>query len=157
MQPLQYPSFVPMNYRKPLNIVLVLSLIVALYLIGKRLKIWDRPKLEGDEVDLDPSAPKPRSGFNAANEASKLADLLSMTWDAGGEDEQAFDTILKYSDNETRLVHNEWRRKYAGGDFWAGVKSTLRQQVNAEVLAWYRTDGIAKKKKVIAKLDRLNL
>lgn len=156
MQP-TYPSFIPTKYRQPLNIVLVLALIVAVYLIGKRMKIWDRPKLEGEEVDLNPNSTQPRTGFNPANEASKLADLLSNTMDLGAEDVQAFDTILKYVDNETRLVHNEWRKKYAGGDFWAGVKPTLRQQVNAEVLAWYRTTDIAKKKAVIAKLDRLNL
>lgn len=154
---LQYPNFVPVNYRKPLNVVLVLALIVAVYLIGKRLKIWDRPKLEGDEVDLDPKSPAPRAGFNVGNEVSKLVDLLTESWDGEGQDEQAFNVILKYSDNETRLVHNEWRRKHAGGDFWAGVKPTLRAQVNAETLWWYRTDAINLKKKVIAKLDRLNL
>lgn len=153
----QYPGFVPMKYRQPLNVVLILALIVAVYLVGKRLKLWDRPKLEGAEVDLDDNAPAPRSGFNAANEVSKLANLLSQPLDLGGEDEQAFDTILRYSDNEVRLVHNEWRKRHAGGSFWEGIKSTLRAQVNAEVLAWYRTEAIAKKKKVIAKLDRLNL
>lgn len=152
-----YPSYIPTRYRQPLNIVLILALIVAVYLVGKKMKIWDRPKLEGDEVDMDPSKPAPRAGFNAANEASKLADLLSMTWDSGNEDEQAFDTVLKYGDNETKAVHNEWRRKYAGGNYWGGVKATLRQQINAEVIGFYRTSVIEKKKKVIAKLDRLNL
>lgn len=153
----QYPGFVPTRYRQPLNVVLILALIIALYLIGKRLKLWDRPKLEGDEVEIDPSAPAPRSGFNVGNEVSKLSDLLTETWDGEGQDEQAFNIILKYSDNELRLVHNEWRRKYAGGDYWAGIKPTIRAQVNAETLWWYRTTAIELKKKVIAKLDRLNL
>jgi hypothetical protein len=156
MQP-AYPNFVPVKYRQPLNIVLILGLIVAVYLIGKRLKIWDRPKLDGEDVSTDPSKPAPRSGFSPANEVSKLADLFSQTWDGEGQDEQAFNIILKYGDNETKLVHNEWRRKYAGGNYWGGIKSTLRAQVNAETLWFYRSTAIALKKKVIAKLDRLNL
>jgi len=152
-----YPNFVPTQYRRPLNIVLLLALVVVLYLIGKKLKLWDKAKAEGAEIQIDPSKPAPKVGFNAVNECVKIADLLSQSWDGEGQDEQAFDIILAYKDNELILVHNEWRKKYAGGNYWGGVSPTIRQQVNAETLWFYRTSAIQKKKKVIAKLDRLNL
>lgn len=154
---MQYPSFIPTPYRRPVNIFIVLALLIALYFILKRLKVIDQPKAEGAEVKLDPNKKQPRTGFNASNEVSKLADLFSYTWDGGGEDLKAFNTILNYYDNEVTAVHNEWRSRYKGGSFWEGIKPTLRQQVNAETIAWYRTNVIEKKNLVIKKLDRLNL
>lgn len=152
-----YPNFIPQPYRRPINIALILGMLIVLYFIGKKLKIWDKPEVEGAEVKLDPKKEPPRAGFSAANEVSKLADLLSMTWDGGGEDLKAFNTILNYKDNEVTAVHNEWRKQHAGGNFWAGIKATLRQQINAETIWWYRKEAVEKKALVLKKLDRLNL
>lgn len=154
---MRYPSFVPVPYRRPVNIIVVLVLLVALYFILKRLKVIDVPKAEGAEVKTDPKKKPVRAGFNPANEVNKIADLLSNTWDGGGEDLKSFNTILNYYDNEVIEVHNAWRKTYAGGQFWQGIKPTLRQQVNAETIAWYRTDVVEKKNLVLKKLDRLNL
>jgi hypothetical protein len=139
-----------------LNIGLILVALLVVYLLGRRLKLWGQPEKEGAEVRTDPAKPKPRPGFSPSNEVSKLSDLLSVTFD-NDEDVMAFDNILKYSDNETILVHNAWRQIHAGGSYWQGIKPTLRQQINAETILWYRSEAIAKKKEVIKKLDRLNL
>lgn len=155
-----YPSFIPVRYQQPLNVALVLGLILVVYFIGKKLKLWDQPKAEGSEVGLDPNKPKPRAGFNPGNAVNKLAGLLSIAWDGEYQDEQAFDMISSpsvYNDNELILIHNTWRETYAGGDFWGGIKPTLRSQINAETIAFYRTTGLAKKKKALARLDNLNL
>jgi hypothetical protein len=151
----RYPRYMR-PYGQTLNIGLILVALLVVYLLGRRYKLWGQPVREGEEVELDKNKPKPSPGFSPKNEVSKLADLLSVTWD-NDEDVLAFDTIINYNDNETKLVHNQWRETFAGGSFWKGIESTLRKQINAETILWYRSEAIAKKKEVIKKLDRLNL
>lgn len=141
------------------DVALVATVVVVGYVIIRRLGFFGSSP-DGADVKKIADAPPPRSTFNPANEVSKLSTLLSNSADLGGEDNRAFLAILAYNDNELIAVHNYWRKKFAGGGgFFSGIESTLRKQIEAEVVwSWGRSDdAVQNKQKVIARLDRLGL
>ena len=147
-----YPPFIPMPYRRPVTgMLLGVLVLILLYFIAKRFNILPSKK-GAEEVPIDRNSPLPKSGFNATNEAVKIKTLLGNTWDGLGEDVQAFEIILAYNDNELKEVHNAWLQKYRGQRL-----DTLRKQVDAEVIAFYRTDVVGKKKGVLERLNKLGL
>lgn len=114
------------------------------------------------EIKQNPKWNKVRPGFNAANEATVLAELLSYSDFAEVPEKQrkdyrAFEKILNHYHNENIEIHNAWRRKYASGNFFGGIKNSLRKQVEAEYVDPWRTDTIALKKRVLARLDYLKI
>jgi len=153
---------IPAQYQRPLGIGAIIVILVIILLIAKKneklRKIFDDifGSDEGaDKVKVNDS--NLRAGFNAKNQAVALATYFSNAYDGGGEDVKALDILLEMSDDEVKAVHNAWVEHYKGGKFWSGIKDTLRKQVNAEVIAIWRSDAKDKKKRVLARLDKLNL
>lgn len=152
---------IPAQYQRPLGIGAIVIALVIIYFIAKKndklCKIFNICGSEegADQVKVNQS--NVRAGFNAKNQAVALATYFSNAYDGGGEDIKALDILLEMSDDELKAVHNAWVEHYKGGKFWSGIKDTLRKQVNAEVIAIWRSDAKDKKKRVLARLDKLNL
>jgi hypothetical protein len=155
-------NYFPPQYRKPIGVgvIIIIGLVVFYFVIKKNTKLSNilglntntEPAYDKVEVSKD----NLRSGFNPKNQVHILTNLLKKNWDSG-EDEKAFDTILDYSDDELKAVHNAWIEVYKNEWLFTAVKNTLRNQVDAETVFYYRKDVLAKKKKVLARLDKLNL
>lgn len=158
-----YPQFVPQPYRQPLNIVLLLGMLIAIYFIGKKNKWWGKPEQGAALVGQDPNKKPPRPGFNAENEAVALATLLSYSDfqffvdEEDKKDYRAFKQILGNLDNENRAIHDAWVKRYAGGKFAEGVKDTLRKQIEAEYVHAWRLDATKLKRDILKRFDRLGL
>lgn len=160
---MRYPRYIPMPYRQPVNIALILGLLVAIYFIGKKLKWWDQPTPGADTVGYDSNDKPVRANFNAENEAIALAELLSYSDfqffvdEADKKDYRAFKQILGNLNNENRAIHNAWIKRFAGGQFSSGIKDTLRKQVEAEYVHAWRLDATKLKNDVLKRFDRLGL
>ena len=159
-----YPQFVPQPYRRPLNLVLILALLIVIYFIGKKNKWWGKPEQGADTVESNPNDKPVSANFNAENAAVEIAELFSYTdfndvfvAETSRKDYRAFDKILKHNYNEIRAIHNAWLKKYAGGKYWEGIKDTLRKQVEAEYIDPWRTKTLELKTRVIKRLDHLGL
>jgi hypothetical protein len=152
-----------MSYARPINIALILILLIVIYYIGKKNKLWGKAELGADKVKLDPESKPVKPGFSAENKAVELAELLSYTDfnDLGAEkdrkDYRAFQKILELNYNELRSTHNAWTEKFRGGKFWSGIKDTLRKQIEAEFIPFWRSEATGLKKRVLQRLDYLNL
>lgn len=172
--------------KNTLYIVLVIGVLLAVFLIGKKQNWWDEPEKDLDideytndpepgefpnpptaptlptnipgtkETPLDPSKPAPKKGFSAKQEAVQIALLLADPLDLSGEDVKAFKKILAYSVNELKSVCNAWVKTYPNGG-GGGIRPTLREMVKSEVVWTSRIEAIQLKKDVLKRLDNLNI
>ncbi len=161
---MRYRRYIPVPYRQPINLVLILGALIVIYFIGKKNKWWGRPEKGATQVKPKKEYNPVRSGFNADNEAVAIAELFSytdfndlFTAENQRKDYRAFKRILDHSHNENIEIHNAWMKRYAGGKYWQGISDTLRKQVEAEYIDPWRTETLALKKKVIARLNFLGL
>lgn len=152
-------NYFPPQYRRPVGIGLIIAGLIVLYFIIKSNAKLSNTLGLSPEAGADKSTYNKgnlRPGFNPVNQAVAIADYLKTGWDSD-EDDKAFNIILDLNDDELRAVHNAWLEKYKGVWSYTGLRDTLRKQVTAETVAYWRKDTVAKKKKVLARLDKLNL
>jgi len=154
-------DYFPPQYRRPVGIGLIIAGLIVLYFIVKKNDFLSNllgfSAKAGAEKSGGYNAKKLRPGFKPGNQAVAIAEDLSDVEDWSGEDEKAFDRILDYNDDELKAVHDAWLEQYKGGKFWGGIKDTLRKQVNAEVLGFWRKSATAKKNRILSRLNKLNL
>lgn len=147
-----YPSFVPPAYRNYFTIIIGAAILVAIYFVGVRLGWWKGflSKPGGDKVDVT-EANLP-AGFNARNEAVGIKQLLD-SWDLNpmqDDNQEAFEKLLSYNDDQLKAVHNAWLTEYKGTGY-----PTLKSQVQAETL--FSSEEIAMQKKILDKMTALGI
>ena len=134
-------------YRKELIYV---GIAIVLYVIYKVSSNRLRRKLE---LPVNIDQPAPRAGFNEEAEAMLIYEELSP-WNTALERRvETFEHILNYSENELRLVHNAYLKRYQNAK-----KKTLASLVRGEWL-WTPGELLGKAKKyrdeILRKLRKL--
>lgn len=106
--------------------------------------------------------PKPSQGTSGGAFSAKIEVDTLLSWLkpvvnlTNNNDNAAFLKILSYSDSQLKLVDSAWRQRF-GKTYPYGVSPTLRKQVESEFVAFYRTETVNNKKKVIDRLTKLGL